>query len=87
MTRAEATKAVKRYVSQSWPVSSLTVDGAIRAAWAQSHIPNISLELFRELLAAQGYKPRLFGEVWIIQFPGREPARLADGCIAEGETT
>ena len=81
MTKAEAVKAVQRYVATAWPTSSLNFEGAIRAAWAQSHIPNISLELFRELLDLEGYKPRLFGDVWIIQFPGQPPTRLADGCV------
>lgn len=82
MTKEQAKDAVSRYASRAWPTTSKTFLGAIRAAWAQSHIPNISLELFRELLESEGYRPVQFGGPngpWIIQLPGRPPARLSEG--------
>lgn len=84
MTRAEAIKAVKRYCSRGWPVSSLTVDGTWRAAWAASHLPNLSLIHFMELVQAEGFSPRQYGGEngpWILRLPGRQSKRLVDGAI------
>ena len=83
MTKEQAKEAVRRYVAKAWPCSSLTRDGCWRAAWAQSHLA-IGLIDFMSLVAAEGFRPRRFGGdggPWILRFPGREPARLADGAI------
>ena len=81
MNKAEAILAVRKYVSAALPVSSLSKLGVWRRAWAASHIPGIGLIDFENIVTAQGYTPRKFGEVWILQFPGKAPARLADGSI------
>ena len=83
MTKDQALAAVRKYVSKAWPVSSLTKDGAWRAAWAQSHIPSLGLILFMELVANEGFTPRQFGGEngpWILRFPGPNE-RLATGAI------
>ncbi len=80
MTKDQSIKAVRAYVKSAWPVSSTTRDGSWRAAWAQSRIANIGLELFRELVANEGYQPVHIGEVYLLRFPGPSK-RLADGAI------
>ena len=84
MNRPEASVAVKAYVARAWPVSSMTRDGAIRKAWGESRLPNIGLEMFREMLAGEGFIPRQFGGEngpWILQFPGPGDKRLAAGFL------
>ena len=73
MTKAEAKKAVQRYLSRAWPVSSLTRGGCWRAAWAASHIPGIGLVDFENLVTASGFTPKQYGEQgpYILRLPGR----------------
>lgn len=83
MEKNQAILAVREYASCAWPVSSLTKDGAVRKAWAESHLPNIGLNLFRELLANEGFTPKQYGGEngpWIIRLPGPSK-KLADGAI------
>lgn len=83
MDKNQAILAVRKYASRAWPVSSLTKDGCLRKAWAESRLPNLSLELFRELLAKEGYSPRQFGGEngpWIMRLPGPSK-KLADSFI------
>lgn len=82
MTEAESKIAVRRYVRKAWPCSSLTKLGAYRRAWAESHLPNIGLNLFMELVAAEGFSPKRDDETgrWIIRFPGPSK-KLADSFI------
>lgn len=83
MTDSEAKAAVRAYVENAWPVSSLNADSCWRKAWAESHLPNIGLNLFRELVLKEGYSPRQFGGPegpYIMRLPG--PSRkLADGFL------
>lgn len=84
MTKAEAVAAVRAYVSKAWPASSLTRDGCWRAAWAASHIASLGLIDFMNLVTAEGFSPKQYGEPtgpWLLRFPGRPPARLHDGSI------
>ncbi len=81
MTKDEAIKAVRAYCENAWPCSSATRDGCWRKSWAESRLPNVGLNLFMELMANEGYQPRLFGEnVWILRLPGPNE-RLAAGSI------
>lgn len=83
MTKDQAILAVRKYLARGWPVSSLTKDGAWRAAWAQSHIPSLGLILFMELVTAEGFTPKQYGEPngpWILKLPGPSK-RLAAGAI------
>lgn len=62
-----AQQQVRRYCQSGWPVASKTLEGCQRKAWSQSKIPNIGLTEFSELLAAEGFRPRLYGIFWILK--------------------
>ncbi len=80
MTKDQAISAVRAYCQSAWPVSSVTRDGCLRRAWAESRLPNVGIELFRELLANEGFTPVHIGEIYLLRFPGPNK-RLADGAI------
>ncbi len=83
MTKKQAIRAVRAYTANAWPVASKTSDGCLRKAWAESHLPNVGLELFRELMANEGFVPRQYGGVdgpWIMKLPGPNK-QLAAGML------
>lgn len=65
-----AQQQVRRYCRTGWPVASRTLDGCLRKAWSASKIANLGLTEFVDLLAAEGFRPRLYGVFWLLRLPG-----------------
>ena len=61
---------VKAYVRKAWPVASKTLDGCLRKSWSAFGQANIGLIAFTELLANEGFRPRQYGIMWLLCYPG-----------------
>ena len=71
-----AQQQVRRYCQSGWPVASKTLEGCLRKAYGASRIENLGLIEFTELLAGEGFRPRLYGIFWILKLGNGKAATI-----------